>query len=103
MEVVEVDSEHRDQADEIVEVGKVDIRHRVFVTEFGSQYCSQKSLRKLVKFLTQDLGVSARTLSEAIANAVGKRVIVKVIHKPSSDGTRTFVVVEKTAKPFQRG
>jgi hypothetical protein len=103
LEVVEVDAEQRYQAVGIVEIGKTEIRYRVFVTEFGSQYCSRDSLWKLIKFLKRDLEVSARTLSEALANAAGKRVIVKVAHKPSSDGSRTFLAVEKTAKPFQRG
>jgi hypothetical protein len=97
LEVIEVDPEQLDQAAEIIEIGKIEIRHRVFVTEFGSQECSQNSLWKLVKFLDQDLGVSAGTLSEAIANAVGKQVIVTIVHKKPEDGKRTFLMVVKTA------
>jgi hypothetical protein len=97
LEAIDVDFERLYEIG--IELSDVEIRHRIFVTAFGSQYCSQESLRKLVKFLDQDLEVSASILSEAIANAVGKRVIVKVIHKASSDGTRMFLAVKKTAKP----
>jgi hypothetical protein len=98
LEVINVDPEQLDQAAEIVEIGKERIRHRVFVTVFGSQECNSKSLWKLVKFLAQDLEVSTGTLVEAIMNAVGKQVIVTIEHQKAPDGERTFLKVVKTAK-----
>jgi hypothetical protein len=98
LEAVEVDPEQFDQALEIIEIATVEIRHRLFVTEFGCQECSQKSPRKLIQFLDRDLGISVGVFAEAIANAVGKQVIVTIGHKTSQDGSQIFLVVRKTAK-----
>jgi hypothetical protein len=78
-----------------IELSDTEIHYRIFITDFGTKTWN---LRKLKKFLTEDLKITATTVAETISASVGKQVIVTIVHNEASDGTRIFLKVIRTAK-----
>jgi len=67
------------------------ITHRIFVTD--------KSKHRIKKFLFDDLGIDGTSsLRQAINEAMGRQVLVKLNHQPSKDGSTVFENVASTAK-----
>jgi hypothetical protein len=67
------------------------IRHRLFITN--------ESKHRLRKFLQDDLGISpGLQFRQAIMEAMGKQVYVKLTHQASTDGTTIYNNVSATAR-----
>ena len=70
-----------------------EITYRMFVDQ------SNQFKGRINKFLVDDLGIdSTLRLKEALPEAMGKEVYVKLMHQPSKDGRRLLAIVASTAK-----
>ena len=66
------------------------IRHRIFLTD--------ESKHRAKKFLLNDLGLHPSTIRQMVQEAMGKQVMVKLVHQASQDGTQVYHQVQSTAK-----
>jgi hypothetical protein len=99
LRAIAVDPAQRDEAGYCIEAFSPDIRHRVFITKPGTT--EEWRLRKLLKFLLEDLGILAMTVRETIEGSVGKQVMATLAHRSSKDGKSVFQTVTKTARVIQ--
>jgi hypothetical protein len=67
------------------------IKHLMFITD--------RSKHRIKKFLVDDLGVDpTNSLRQALLEAMGKPVLVKLVHQASKDGKTIFENVDRTAR-----
>src|SRR6516162_8046687 len=66
------------------------IRHRIFLTD--------DSKHRAKKFLLNDLGLPPSSIRQMVQEAMGKQVLVKLVHQASQDGTTVYHTVNSTAK-----
>jgi hypothetical protein len=88
LQAIDVDSEQLTEALNGTTLSNVRIRHRFWAD----------SAWKLKKFLREDLGVPATTAEKAILEAMGRQVIVTLVHKAAQYGTQIFQEVKETAR-----
>jgi len=66
------------------------LRHTLWLTEDAAWRAKQ--------FLVEHLGVTAKTMAEALAQSMGKQVNVNLGHRASDDGTQVYSDIKSTFK-----